>query len=349
MPPTRDTLELSAIVRRLVAAAIPLATVGCCDVRDVTQEFQLYLPEPDGGTTADADPSDGSATADATTVPDADPFAGRNCMIDCAGRGSCTVERVYSCSYSYRGTQPWVSCRLRTNSCLLPPGAICGRRPENWSPADRASNDTVGALGHYLAHAADLEAASVVAFARLADELATFGAPDELIRDARRAARDETRHARTMRRLALRHGASDAVIDPRGREPRSARTLAAMLRENAVEGCARETFGAVVAAWQSHAARDRDVAGAMRSIARDELAHADLAWRIHATLTPRLDAAERRDVAEAMHEAFGELYEDVADGVAADVLRDAGMPNACQARTLVAELRAAMDSRMACA
>jgi hypothetical protein len=45
---------------------------------------------------------------------------------------------------------------------------------------------------------AQLEAASIVAFDRLARELDAHGAPAELVAEARRAKTDEVRHARTL-------------------------------------------------------------------------------------------------------------------------------------------------------
>ena len=108
----------------------------------------------------------------------------------------------------------------------------------------------------YLARAAHLESASVLSFARLRRELASHGAPRCLLRAVRRARRDEERHAGSVGRLARRHGASPA----RPRVPRTApRALEEIARENAVEGCVRETFGALVARLQASRCADPDL------------------------------------------------------------------------------------------
>src|SRR5580658_1383630 len=89
--------------------------------------------------------------------------------------------------------------------------------------------------------AAYLEAASVRAFDWLEDELSAHGAPERLQARARRAARDEVRHARVIRSFAERAGAR--VPSLRVKAAR-ARSLEAMAVENAVEGCVNETLGA---------------------------------------------------------------------------------------------------------
>ena len=79
-----------------------------------------------------------------------------------------------------------------------------GRIPAGLAPARVAR--ALSALGDWFAAAAHLEAASVHAFRRLHDELAAHGAPARLLRAARRAQRDEVRHARLTARMARRFG-----------------------------------------------------------------------------------------------------------------------------------------------
>jgi hypothetical protein len=57
-----------------------------------------------------------------------------------------------------------------------------------------------------------------------------------------------------------------------------ARSLEELAVENAVEGCVRETYGALTAIWQARTAKDPSVAAAVRRIARDETRHAALSW-----------------------------------------------------------------------
>src|SRR6185295_13249702 len=118
---------------------------------------------------------------------------------------------------------------------------------------------------------------SIHAFRRLARELRAHGAPSDLVNAARACARDEARHARTMARLARAHG---ATIDRVHVEDVGTRDLEAIARENAVEGCVGETYGALLAIWQAEHAADADVRAAMREIAPDEMRHAALAWAV---------------------------------------------------------------------
>jgi hypothetical protein len=186
-------------------------------------------------------------------------------------------------------------------------------------------------VGAVLADMAHLEAASVHAFRRLAADLARVGAPRALVRQAQRAARDEVRHARTTTRLARRRGAMPAVvaIEPR----RGAPSLVDLAIENGVEGCVRETFGALAATHQAARATDPAIATAMARIARDETRHAALAWTLARWLAPRIGAEGRAAVNEAMRAAVTSLREEVAR-TPADVARPLGLPAGRDARAL---------------
>jgi hypothetical protein len=81
---------------------------------------------------------------------------------------------------------------------------------------------------------------------------------------SRRAARDEVRHARVMKKLARRAGGHVPGVQVQALHVRS---LEEMALENVVEGCVRETFGAVVAMIQAERAGDARVRRAMRRIA----------------------------------------------------------------------------------
>jgi hypothetical protein len=205
-----------------------------------------------------------------------------------------------------------------------------GRRPEGLveARAPRAGD----ALGALFAHAAWLEAASVPAFLRLAEELKAHGAPEALVKAARRSAGDEVRHTRQMQALARRHGATMPDVELPPFEPRS---LEAMLLENAVEGCVRETFGAFVAGWQGRTAHDPEVRSTLRAIARDEVRHAELAWAVDAWAQEHLGPAHREQLLEAKRDALRLLGEEV-DGhrPPEPIIHDAGMPSREQARVL---------------
>jgi hypothetical protein len=180
-------------------------------------------------------------------------------------------------------------------------GACIGRIPAGLVAASRGEARSLGA---YLAACAHLEAASVFAFERLADELRAHGAPSPLIDRALDAARDEVRHARVLGALAREHG----VEPERARvEAMPVRSLEAIARENALEGCVRETYGSVVGAYNAGRAQDASLRFAMHSIARDEARHAALSHALHAWLMPQLDQAARERIADAQQRMIVEL------------------------------------------
>jgi hypothetical protein len=203
-----------------------------------------------------------------------------------------------------------------TVSCL----ELClGRLTAGYVPPAHDDVDERG-LGERLAAVAYLEAASVYAFARLERELRALGAPPALLRDARRARRDEVRHAAMTARLAKQRGARPTF--PEALPPTAARSLFDVALENAVEGCVRETYGAVIGLVGASTVQDAELGRAMRSIAADECRHAELAWAVHAWLLPSLSADERRRVQCAMRAAVSEIAQ--RDPRAAELLFSTG-------------------------
>ena len=210
--------------------------------------------------------------------------------------------------------------------------ALCavGRRPDGFDcgPGDMA------ALGDYLGAISRLEAASVDAFRSLRDELAAFGAPRRLVNAAGRAARDEIRHARSTRALARRAGgrAERPVILRRGR-----RSLEAVALDNAVEGCVRETFGALLATAQAQSAQDPVVRAAMQRISRDETRHAALSWQVHGFMMQRLTPAAQQRVLQAQREAARELVRS-AQAKVPSFARAVGLPDQATTHELSARM-----------
>jgi hypothetical protein len=208
---------------------------------------------------------------------------------------------------------------------------IEGRRPAGLIEPDRISG--AGPAGTWLARAAWLEAASIHAFVRLAGELEQHGAPQALVRWALLSAQDEVRHTRTMSRLAARHGAFSPVPEVAPPRPRS---LEALATENVTEGCVRETWGAVIAEWQSRVARDPEVRAAFAVIARDEARHAALAWAVDRWARTKLDSVACARLDAARQAAARELGS--GTDLSSSVL---GLPDGSQARGLYAR---ALDS-----
>ncbi len=193
-------------------------------------------------------------------------------------------------------------------------------------------------LGDHFARTAHLEAASVVAFERLAEELAALGAPDDLVLAAKKSADDERRHAMTTERLARRFGGTTIAPEV---EPVGKRSLFDIVLENALEGCVRESFGALVATYQAEHALDDEIREAMRTIAREETDHAWLSWELHAWAKTRLSPEEMDRIERARDEAAHAFAKSlVEDDVPEDVRRLAGHPPRAHAQQMFASLRA---------
>ncbi|EYF02936.1 putative lipoprotein [Chondromyces apiculatus DSM 436] len=201
-------------------------------------------------------------------------------------------------------------------------GVCIGRRPAGLAEERGRGSSRLGA---YFAEVAQLEAASVHAFAVLREELSLHGAPQALLDQVDAAREDEVRHARIMKRVATRFGGvvRDPVVAPRA--PRSLEEVAI---ENAAEGCVRETYGALVGMHQARFAQDRVVRGVMRQVARDEAAHASLAWAVDAWVRSRLSPEALARVEAARQQALAEVADEARAGYAEDLCAVAGMPGA---------------------
>ncbi len=179
-----------------------------------------------------------------------------------------------------------------------------GRRP-NGLAAPAVVEAPASAVAAYFALLAHDEAASVHAFARLHDELRAHGAPPELVAGAARSITDEARHARVMTRQARRRGAR-RVAAPRVRL-QGARSLESLARENAVEGCVRETYGALLMCWQAQHAAEPELRRVFARIAADETRHAALSWEVAQWAEQQLDDRARARVASARRRALRTL------------------------------------------
>jgi hypothetical protein len=217
----------------------------------------------------------------------------------------------------------------------LQPSNVCaGRRPEGWVAQHAAFSGSM--LADHFARMAELEAASVAAFEVLAVELEYHGAPAELIERLHAAAHEEVGHARATADMARVLGAEPK---PPQIEPRPIRALEEIALDNAVEGCVRETFGAAVGCYQAEAARDRGVAALMRQVSTDEVAHAALAFDLHAWILPRLSAAAGARVLAARAAAIEALACEIAHEPSVVLRELAGLPGPIEASKLHATLR----------
>jgi hypothetical protein len=215
-----------------------------------------------------------------------------------------------------------------------------GRRPAGLVASAHRPASTE--LGRFFQGAAALEAASVRAFEMIGRELHALGAPAALQRKAREAVDDEVDHSWRMARLAERFAATayvPSVCDT------PLRDRFALALDNAVEGCVRETFAALLATYQAAHALDAEVLQAFARISRDETRHASLAWQLQAWLEAELLPAQRERVHAAQRAAVQALRDELAKEADPELRRVAGLPDARTALLLHDGLRRALWER----
>ena len=174
-----------------------------------------------------------------------------------------------------------------------------GRRPMGHIEHQSSKRD----LGNYFANCAYLEAASVDAFIELAEQLRSWGAPEDLIQRCLVAAEEEQEHTLLMDTLSKTYGGNRP--EPSA-DPQSNTTLFEVALHNAVEGCVQEAWAACVATHQClHA--DESLKAIFAQIAKDEIEHAQLSWDLHRWLCTQLCAEEQRQIQQAQDEAIRRL------------------------------------------
>lgn len=251
-------------------------------------------------------------------------------------RGVCRDQGFCRCSATWctiGGKSPDTDdasvCQDFTEPVTITCNTVAGRRPEGLEPRKRRERD---ALAAWFAESAWLEAASVIAFERLAAELGRLEAPAELARACEQAAVEERDHAARMHALVVRYGGypSEPTVSPARGRP-----LFELARENIVEGCVKETFAAAVAVIQAGRASDPAVRATMHGIAVDEASHADLAHRIDEWARERLTAKECARLDDARLAAIRELRATLAEASDPGLAREAGLPTRTEAIHLV--------------
>ena len=324
------------------------STTGTCEgvePEPYTLTVDLSAQEYEAWKAGNASTSTGESTTDETTTGD-------------ATTGGMTTDGMTTTGSD---TDPLTDAEICAQVCDLAYGAL----PESCSIGPGKGegvvvscvylSQCVGGRGHagvgsrprvgegpgaWLARAAHDEAASVCAFEALAVELADRHAPAALVVALRVAAGDERRHAAAVDALARARGAAAPAVHFAAP---AVRPLVDIAVENAVEGCVRETWAALVAAHQARAAADPAVRSAYAEIAGDEARHAELAWALDAWLAARLDEQERARVcvarSRAVAELRAELREDAPDALTRTHL---GLPGPDVAARLCAGLNRAL-------
>lgn len=231
-----------------------------------------------------------------------------NCEAALADAGAMGVRCIEHCSYAVG----------------------CGRRPAGFVPARRPGDD---ALRGYLEQAAQLEAASVHAFRRLACELAAHDAPADLIAAAEQACAEEARHADRMDAIAIARGGKPQPVPAPSDHIRA---LEDLVRENVVEGCVREAYGAFVAWRQAMTAQDADLRAAMAPIAVEETGHARLAFAIDAWAQGVLPPDAWQRTRRARSDAMDALRTELLSAPSPSLQTLAGIPSAAEAAAWLA-------------
>lgn len=139
-----------------------------------------------------------------------------------------------------------------------------------------------------------------------------------------------------MARLAVAAGARPPAV--RVTPPGAPRDLETVARENAAEGCVRETFAALVAWRQARLAADPKIRETMGTIAADETRHAALSWAIDAWSRDRLSKSARHRVRSARSAAISLLLRDVALSETAALRLPAGLPDGTEAVDMASAL-----------
>jgi hypothetical protein len=346
--------RLSLIFQRILLTSLgipPLVVVACSDDQPV-EKIESVVATGGTGPKPEASPCDptvadvyitsieGSAVCYAYHVhecgaPEGILQADANCSFtfnDC--QKLCSLSGAYVCNAIDNSCDDAGMVRYEAPfqvACEFCPSTI-GRRPEGLHLATGARGRN--ALGDHFARMSELEAASVTAFERLTQELELHAAPRSLVQAAKRARRDEIRHARVTRQLARRFGAEPASVRV---APEAPRTLEVIAIENAVEGCVRETFGALMAHFQAARAGDPAIRETLKRLAGDETRHAALGWEVASWVEERLDVDANARVRAARNEAVATLSTEIAEP-APELVDQAGIPTATEQERLLSEL-----------
>lgn len=337
--------------------ATPLFALACGDVVTVEGEgdastradAQADSNAPDAASDTDADVPDGPIITfppcvSGTIVDNAkwccDANSDPNCGVSNGG-DACAIDCQRVCTALTGAQNDAFSCFRGTDSDggttiqYLCGACGVGRIPEGLAACGEGET-----VGERLAFQAYYEAASVFAFEDLAATLRAAGRMGaetvHLAERAEKAAGEETMHAASMAALATRYG---AVATRPERPLASPREMLELARENAVEGCVRETYGALVAAHQAQFATQADLRLAFATIADDEAAHAALSWDLHRYFCEVLGPAVAAELDAAREAAFDAFASDAANRSESFTDRVLGIPRGRRAVALVAALR----------
>ena len=135
--------------------------------------------------------------------------------------------------------------------------------------------------------------------------------------------------------LATARGAHFTVA----RGEHAGRSIEEIAFDNAVEGCARETFGCLVGFHQAQHATDPEVRRVMAAVSDDELGHGAWSWELAKHLERMLPVVKRRQARELRDEALHTLANGLLEAVPAAEHAALGLPDAGQLHAMAQSLR----------
>lgn len=162
--------------------------------------------------------------------------------------------------------------------------------------APSRGEDRLAAARRWLADAR-LEAAAVVAFERLAEELAALGPDDARVAEARLAAEDERRHTAACLALASAFAGVPLALTALPPMPPRPLTISALAVEAFRDGCCGEGAAAAAAHDEARQTSDPAVRAVLETIAVEEGRHAAYAWQIVVDCLARAPADVRSALA----------------------------------------------------
>ncbi len=192
------------------------------------------------------------------------------------------------------------------------------RRRDDWLDevrvnTSRLSPKACASVSAHWARIAQMEHASVAAFARFTLQLLSLGAPPGLLSESQAAMADELRHARIAFGLASAYGGTPigpATLDVG--DALSALDPLEILRLTFREGCVGESAAAHEARVAADSATDPTLRHILGKIAEDEERHALTAWKFVSWALSQFGRAAREALAEEL--AHLEAEPDAAEG-----------------------------------
>ncbi len=206
---------------------------------------------------------------------------------DCAGGGAFCLsdaEGVHRCTTDFPCGVPGRPFLVSGRATVAP---VVARADWSTHPTRcdddalaRLSSESRSRLAAHWTRAAQMEHASIAAFARFVLELLALGAPSDLVEDAQRAMADETAHARACFAMAGRYDGRDLGPGPLALDDCFADAAPeSVLRRAVREGCFGETIAAMEAAESLAHATDPAARRLLGLIVEDESRHAAVAFR----------------------------------------------------------------------